>query len=487
MSKTLNETVKQIAVTEIVRTGERLTLPEQMTIDMAIDLLVRRKDFEEEATAFSEAYDVFPLDGAHALDVVLVQKFGWAPATATPGFFGPKPPQMISVEYAPGQFRSVAWGRFALPNIDGYIQTSVAMKNNRVSFALNANVKRKDEGTIRSLFNELREYLKEGSIYKGKAIKLRFLDDGGNMLEMPEPKFLDTSKIDPNGLIYAADVQALVETNLFTPITRVRDCIANGIKVKRGVLLGGTFGTGKTMAATVASRLAVDTGVTYVYVPRANELAHAIEFAKQYQSPACVIFVEDVDRVMDGDRSVAMDDILNIIDGIDTKNSNIITVLTTNSLDTINPAMLRPGRLDAVIEVTPPDAAAVEKLIRLYAGDTLDATEDLREVGTILSGTIPAVVAEVVNRAKLAQLALQEPGTIVEKLSGPALCNAALTMQGQLDLLERRIKAEKQKAPTLTDHLRHVVDQAVTDVMVNGMGYSDAGNRDHVLKDGTNN
>lgn len=58
----------------------------------------------------------------------------------------------------------------------------------------------------------------------------------------------------------------------------------------------GTYGTGKTMAATVASRLAVDAGITYVYVPRADELSDAIEFAKQYQSPACVIFcAEDIE------------------------------------------------------------------------------------------------------------------------------------------------------------------------------------------------
>src|SRR3546814_15108065 len=111
---------------------------------------------------------------------------------------------------------------------------------------------------------------------------------------MPEPKFIDTSKIDPASLIYAADVQASVETNLFTPISRVHDCLKNGIPVKRGVLLGGTFGTGKTMAATVASRLAVDPGVTYLYIRSADQLPVASEFGKQHQSPACAILCEAV-------------------------------------------------------------------------------------------------------------------------------------------------------------------------------------------------
>ncbi|MEX0632803.1 hypothetical protein M8494_14790 [Serratia ureilytica] len=47
-----------------------------------------------------------------------------------------------------------------------------------------------------------------------------------------------------------------------------------------------------------------------------------------------MIFCEDIDRAVSGERSVAMDDILNILDGIDTKANNIITVLTTNQLRT---------------------------------------------------------------------------------------------------------------------------------------------------------
>lgn len=462
--KSLSDTPKRVNVADIVRHGEKLTLPSGMGYDDAIDLLERRKEYEEEETAFSETYDVAPWDGAHALAEVLIRKFGWAPATSTPGFFGDTPPKLISVEVAPGEFKRVPWGRFSLPNIHGFVQTTVSKKGNRYTFALHASIKRLDEETVRSLFQEVREYLKTGSIYQGKAIKIRFRDDDGDPLEMPEPKFLDTSKIDPAGLIYAADVQASVETNLFTPIQRVHDCIANGIPVKRGVLLGGTFGTGKTMAATVASRLAVDAGVTYVYIPRADELADAIEFAKQYQSPACVIFCEDVDRVTAGERSVEMDDILNILDGIDTKGANIITVLTTNDLQSINPAMLRPGRLDAVIDVTPPDGPAVEKLIRLYAGDTLDPGADLTAAGEALSGCIPAIIAEVVKRAKLSQLRLQQPGEPVAKITQAAIVEAARTMRAQVKLLKDRSET-KIVEPTLDSILANLVQIAMEEPM----------------------
>lgn len=460
MGKTLQAEAQVIAVSEIVRHGEKLILPENMTLKQAMDLLERRAEYEKEVTSFNEAYDVLPLDGAHALAEVLIAKFGWAPATSTPGFFGDTPPQLINVETAPGVFASVPWGRFSLPNIKGYIETSVGLKNGRYTFKIDATILRMNEETVRSLFAEVRAYLKTGSIYKGKAIKMRFRDEQGQPLRMPEPSFLDTSRIDPNGLIYAQDVMDAVETNLFTPVSRAADCIANGIPVKRGILLSGTFGTGKTMAANVASRLATDAGITYVYVPRADELADAIEFAKQYQSPACVIFCEDIDRSVNGERSVAMDDILNILDGIDTKNSNIITVLTTNDLNSINAAMLRPGRLDAVINVTPPDAAAVEKLIRLYGAATIPADTNLTEVGKLLAGNIPAVIAEVVKRAKLSQLRLQPAGEKVSTISSAALIEASKTMQAQVTLLRERSEA-KVDEPTLDGLFRDMVSAVV--------------------------
>ena len=468
MSQTL-EKAQKVSVAEIVRHGEKLILPAGMTLEMGIDLLERRKEYENEKTNLSAKFDVLPFDGAHALMQVLSSKYGWAQAIPTPGFFGSEPPQMISVEVAPKKFVEVPWGRFSLPNVKGYIETSVQMKNGRFSFSISATILRRDEEAVRSLFDAVRDYLKTGSIYKGKAIKIRFRDDHGNMLRMPEPEFLDTDKIDVNGLIYAKPVMDAVETNLFTPIRRVHDCLSNDISVKRGVLLGGTFGTGKTLAATVASRLAVDAGVTYVYIPRADELADAIEFGKQYQSPACVIFCEDVDRVTAGERSVEMDDILNILDGIDTKGANIITVLTTNDLNSINPAMLRPGRLDAVIDVTPPDAEAAEKLVRLYGGDLVKAETDLTKAGELLAGHIPATIAEVVKRAKLAQMRLQPTGTPVEHLSAEALIEASATMKAQTDLLYARANAKKE-VPTIDSVLAAAMKTQVEAVVADKLG-----------------
>lgn len=458
MGQTLTEKDKEnVKIAEIVHVGEKLIIPEQMKIREAIKLLERREKYLTETVEMSEVFDVFPWDGAVGLDVVLTKQYGWAPAEAIPSFWGPQPPSLIDVEIGYQRNKKVAWGRFSLPNVNGYVQTAVEMKKGRACFQLYAQVTRADEATVEQLFKNLREYLRLNSIYRGQAVKIRFRDDKGNVLKMPEPSFMNVSDINEEQLIYSDTVMTAVRTNLFTPITRIKDCLANHISVKRGVLLGGTFGTGKTLAAKLASRYAVESGITYIYVPRADELDLALKFAMQYQSPASVLFCEDIDRALSGDRSVQMDDILNIIDGVDSKNANIITVLTTNDLTAINPAMLRPGRLDAVIEITPPDAAAVERLIRYYGGTAIEPNTDLTEAGKHLDGRIPAVIAEVVKRAKLSQLSLQAPGTKITKLSSAALVEAARTMAKQLDLLYPK-KADAS-GPTLETLIADAVRQ----------------------------
>lgn len=468
MSQDLKNVGPNVHVATIVNHGEKMILPEGMGLNEAIEVLERRKVYMQEKVILRETFDVFPWDGAYALQQLLEKKYGWAQGVKIPGgWFSPdKPPQLISVEIAYGVQAQVPWGRFEIPGVVGWVACDTGRKNGRIAFELQAQVLRVDEGQIKELFADLRQYLKEYSIYRGKAIKVRFRDEDGDPLSMPEPKFMDTDDVDTSMLIYSKDLQDSIETNLFTPITRVADCIANGLNVKRGILLGGTYGTGKSLAAKVASKHAVAHGITYIYVPRADELSDAIEFAKQYQSPASVVFCEDIDRALSGERDVEMDDILNILDGIDTKSSNIITVLTTNDLDSLNPAILRPGRLDAVIEVTTPDAEAVERLLRYYGGNAIPASVDLTEAGKALSGAIPAVIHEVVKRAKLSQLRLQAPGEPVKELSEKALIEAAKTMSSQLALLKARSEAGNSE-PTVDQVVRRMLSDAVEGAVEN--------------------
>lgn len=456
MSKTLDTAVAPYVTAEVVRSGEKLLIPEEMDLKRARDLIDERIEFEKQTVQLNETFDVFPWDGAIAFAQVLTDTYGWAPHRPTPGFFGDTPPQLITVATDWNQSTQVPWGTFGLPNINGVMDTGAEMKDGRLQFQLIASVKRSGENVVKKLFADLRVRLLNQSIYRGKAFKMRFRNDSGKKLSMPEPKFLRVDDIDEAGLIYSRSVQDSIENNLFTPIKRVRELKDNGIPVKRGILLGGPFGTGKTMAAKVASKHAVAAGVTFLYISRADELADAIAFAKQYQDPACVIFCEDIDRAMSGERDVKMDDILNIVDGIDTKSQNMIIVMTTNALEKINPAMLRPGRLDAVIHVERPDAEATARLIRYYGGEAIDPSADLTHAGVILSGQIPAVVHEVVKRAKLAQLKLNAVNEPVRLLSAQAVEEAAHSIQKQAMLLDQN---EPDEPITVDSTLAQLVDR----------------------------
>lgn len=450
---------KELHVADIVQHGEKMILPKGMGMDDAITLLRRRQKHDEQEIDIQMSYNVLPQDGAHALRQVFVQKFGWQEGKSLRSFFGTINPDLLRVQVGPDEFVEVPWGTFSLPNVEGSITCQRATNSKgQTIFRLMSTVKRKHEHIVRDIFSRVKDYLETGSLYQGKAIKIRFRDDDGDIIPLPEPQFLDLSGVRPENLILNQDLAAAVNANLFTPIERVEDCLANGMRVKRGVLLGGHYGTGKTLTAMVAAKLAQDNGITFLYCARADELADAIEFAKQYQSPASVVFCEDIDRSMSGDeRTVEIDDILNILDGVDTKRDNIITILTTNHLGNINRAMLRPGRLDGILDYERPDAESAERLVRYYAGDAVEADTDLTEVGEALRDQVPAVIEEAVKRAKLFQMALIGRGEKVTNLSAEALLQSAKSMAKQIDLLKEHVP---DKPPTVDRALRALVNEA---------------------------
>lgn len=439
----------EVHVAGVVHHGEQIILPEDMKIEQAIKVMLQRLEYMEQEVNVQQEYDRFPWDGAWALAQVLKEKYGWARMQATKSMFGSNPPTMINVEIAPGDVRSVPWGQFTLPNLeDGTIDSGF----NGRQFVLRAKVKRKFEDYVRQLFADVKQRLDDHSIYMGQPVRLSF-EEGE---QLPKISFVSTADDDIEKLIYSREVEGAVRTNLFTPIERVEDCLRNGISVKRGILLAGHYGCGKTLAAKAAARLAQEHGVTFIYIDRAADFAKAIEFAKIYSKPASVVFCEDIDRAMSGERTAEVDDILNILDGVDSKAYSIMTVLTTNNLDRITPAMQRPGRLDAIIEVGPPDAEAAERLVRAYGAGLINSEADLTEVGKELEGYVPAVLAEVVKRAKLSQLRLLERGEDLTEITPEALLDAAVTIRSQA----QRLKTAKEEAPAPSiDRLFHgIVD-----------------------------
>lgn len=398
-------------VVDVVRHGDKLVIPETLTLERADAAIHARIEYESQEIGIHAPIEApFPFEGAYALFEVLTEKFGWANGVPTPGFFGPTPPQMLSVPVAPNKVVQVPWGRFALPNIEGFLQSGVEEDDLGVTrFVIRGQVKRLYEKAINEIVEAVRERVRHHSIYKGKAFRVRLYDDRGNRLEMPEPKFLDLTKRVRDELILPERTDASVRTNILTPIEQTARVTRHGIPLKRGVLLAGPFGTGKTMVARSTAETAVDHGWTYVEVEKVVEFADVAKLAMQYgdRDAGVVLFCEDIDRVMRGDdRSVGIDEILNVIDGVESKGSAMMVVLTTNELENITAAMLRPGRLDAIIHVGPPDREAAIRLARQYGRGLIDPNDPLTLSGDALAGKIPAVIREIVERSKLAAIRL---------------------------------------------------------------------------------
>lgn len=446
-SQDRNDVVK---LPDLHREGDRLVVGVPIDLDHARMAIEARIDSENETVAVTERIDGFYWDAAYACYRAMKDIFGWVNTRWTPGMWGPTPPVMEQIEagFANGvkQYVTVPQGRFSLPGVDGFLETSggIDKSTGRAYFMLNGQVRRKHEHVVKNVATRARELLAQKSLYRGQVVRVKFKDADGEVIPQPRPEFIDVSKARPESIILNEDIKRAVETSLFTPIQHSQKCKALGIPLKRGVLLAGVYGTGKTMTAEATAFLAAANNWTFIYCTTASELAQVVRFAHNYQ-PA-VVFCEDIDRELTGQRSVSMDEILNIIDGLDSKHTEIMTVLTTNHIERINKAMLRPGRLDAVIEFVPPDAKSAERLVRLYARGMLDADVDLTAVGEALAGNIPAIIRESVERAKLSSIKVNPTLAVGHlSISEEALLDAANSMQMHLKVLDDR-------KPPLNEH-----------------------------------
>lgn len=442
--------------------GTKIVYPEGMSPLEAAEWLLKEHANQEQNVMVNETIDGFPLDSAIALFKALNKEFGWTEVGATPGWFGDTPPDTISVATGINEFTQVPWGLIRMPGIDGYISPCAGhpAKDGHPVLTLHGEVKKKHRQRIADIVQSAREFLRKESIYKGKAIKVKFPEnpmEHGMVIETQDmPEFYDTSKVDPREVVFAKSVEEQIKVSLFTPIEHTQACRDAKIPLKRTVLFAGTYGVGKTLTAAVTAQKAPKHNWTFILIESAQDLRRAVDFAKQYE-PA-VIFCEDIDAVMAGERDIDMDGVLNIVDGIESKGRDLMIVLTTNHPEKINKAMIRPGRVDALIEVTPPDAGAAERLIRVYARDLLDPDANIAEAGKLLDGHKPASVREVVEKAKLAAIAHNEGPA--ERITPQDLVTAFHIMKPHFDLMSEKPKEEPK---TLDAHLKELVTQALKD------------------------
>jgi transitional endoplasmic reticulum ATPase len=419
-----------------------ISLPDGMGYDEAIRWLERQRDLEQREVDINRVVDAHPFDAAYCLGMAITDMFGFGdmrnPTMMERIFQGKAPPRIMSIPSdSKGTTVPVMWGDIQFPGINGYITTAIAVVRGRFCLRITGSIQRKFERIVAELIDLTEQYLETRSLYKGKALRVTFEDpENVTAIEDLAPEFMDLTNVTEDSIIFSKQTGDEIATNLFTPIKHTDKCRAAGIPIKRGVLLCGKYGTGKTLTANVTGALCEEHEWTFIYAKSVSQLDSALEFAKRYQ-PA-VVFAEDLDEVVTKGRDAQVNAMLNTIDGIDNKTSDVMVVLTTNHVERINPAMLRPSRLDAVIVVEPPDQEAAVRLMRRYAKGRIAEDEDLTEAGRFLAGHIPAIIQEVVERSKLG--AIYRGNRMV---SGPDLLQAAATMRNQIELIKPEATDER--------------------------------------------
>ncbi|HUT12948.1 MAG TPA: ATP-dependent zinc metalloprotease FtsH [Thermoguttaceae bacterium] len=190
-----------------------------------------------------------------------------------------------------------------------------------------------------------------------------------------------------------------------------------GGRIPKGVLLVGPPGTGKTLLAKV---IAGEAGVPFFSISGSDfvEMFVGVGAARvrdmfqqaQAKSP-CIIFIDELDAlgktrgtsVVGGhdEREQTLNALLVEMDGF-TSNSGVIVMAATNRPETLDPALLRPGRFDRHVLVDRPDVRGREAILKVHVTDVkLDESINLREVAGITSGFVGADLANLVNEAAL--------------------------------------------------------------------------------------
>jgi transitional endoplasmic reticulum ATPase len=423
----------------VERSGKKIILPEDMSYKEGRTWLTRQEEAEDKTVAIRADIPCFPLDGLVALAKAIQQMYGFTNLASTPGFWGDSPPLLVQIE-TPKGIVTAPVGRLQPPKFEGgFLDTSPG----KMSLIIGGEVRKKYESEVKQIIEKTKEVLANDSIYRGQAIilDLEYLNNDENFHPVNHaPKFMDVKDVNENGVLLNASVLFPIAANIYTRIERTADCEQNGIPVRHGAVFAGKYGTGKTLTSGIIASKCVRNNWTFIYLKTANQIAVALKLAEMY-GPA-VLFVEDIDLVTSGERDADMNTILNTMDGVDTKGKPIITILTTNHVEKIEKAMMRPGRIDTLVHFTYPDAPTAFKFVEMYAKDDdgksllAEMTDaEKKQVGESLAGMIPAFIAEAVHKSKCYAIGAHGKD-IAGKVTGEAIVNAAESQKEQVRLLE---------------------------------------------------
>ncbi|WP_199824820.1 ATP-dependent zinc metalloprotease FtsH [Collinsella provencensis] len=233
---------------------------------------------------------------------------------------------------------------------------------------------------------------------------------------------------------------------------------AIGAKLPRGALLVGPPGTGKTLLAkAVAGEAGVPffsiSGSEFVEMFVGRGAAKVRDLFKQAKEKApCIVFIDEIDTIgkkRDGsgfsgndEREQTLNQLLTEMDGFDNQ-KGIVVLAATNRPDTLDPALLRPGRFDRRVPVELPDLAGRKAILELHSKDVkTEPGIDLSAIARATPGASGADLANIINEGALRAVRLGRTRATQEDFE---------------ESVEVIIAGQQRKSTVLSDHEKQVV------------------------------
>lgn len=298
-----------------------------------------------------------------------------------------------------------------------------------------------DAAIAESSVTEIIRRSQEASIYRNRMLSLRFepatRDEFGDV-EKPEQLrvlFAPEPEVGDADVVMDEDVRRLLWRNVVDLHVR-RDVLkAHGVPIRRGVLLHGPPGTGKTFACRYLCAKLPNTTRIVVAGSTLQHVAAVFALARMLQ-PSLVI-LEDVDLVFTARdmnaQAAILGELLDQMDGL-RPHEDVSFVLTTNAIDRIEAAIKdRPGRISQCIHLGPPASELRKRYLLHYLGPYAATAVDVDALVRQSGGVTQAFLKDWVHRA--VQIATERIGAGDEKLE-------LRTEDFQVALREARTSAE---------------------------------------------
>jgi hypothetical protein len=276
------------------------------------------------------------------------------------------------------------------------------------------------QNRIQAILDEIQTLSSERSVFRGQVISV------GPEVFGPGPKeafggrqvpmsFLERPSVGRDQIVLPDEVLDNIERQVLGVGRHSGRLLASGQHLKRGVLLHGAPGTGKTHTVGYLLGQLPEATVIILSGRALGRIREACSVARSLQ-PA-VIVVEDVDLIAEqrearpGEQPLLFQ-LLNEMDGLNSA-ADVTFLLTTNRADLLEPALAaRPGRVDLAAELPLPDASARRRLIRLYQGNLVLDLVRPESVIERTEGVTAAFLKELLRKAALLACEAADAGDV---------------------------------------------------------------------------